>query len=193
VPPEFLEFWRATAWGHAKLAITDVTEAWSVIAIAGPDSREALARIVDAPAQMAVGVLKHMEFAHASYNGVPIVVLRATFSGELGFEIHCPPELALAIWQALVSGGLPPYGLEALDILRIEKGYLTHAEISGQTTPYDLGMPSLASREGDFVGRDVLARPAFHEEQRAPPGWTSGTGRPGALPGRSPDRAIRST
>ena len=160
------EFWRATAWSSAKLAITDVTDAWSTIAIAGPDSRDTLLKMVDAQAQATVAALKHMEFTHASYNGFPVVILRATFSGELGFEIHCPPEQAVALWQTLVGGGLQPYGLEAMDVLRIEKGYLTHAEISGQTTPYDLRMQSLTRREGDFVGRDLLARPAFHEESR---------------------------
>ncbi len=67
------------------------------------------------------------------------------------------------MWEALITSGMQPYGLEALDILRIEKGYLTHSELNGQTTPYDLGMQGLMKREDNFVGRPLLQRPAFHE------------------------------
>jgi glycine cleavage system aminomethyltransferase T len=94
------------------------------------------------------------------------MILRATFSGELGYELHCPPEVALPVWESLIARGARPYGLDAMDILRIEKGYLTHAELNGQTTPYDLGMQPLMKRDDDFVGRSLLGRPAFHEESR---------------------------
>ena len=58
-------------------------------------------------------------------------VLRASFSGELAFELHCRPDVALSLWQGLAGAGLAPYGPEALDILRVEKGYLTDTEING--------------------------------------------------------------
>ncbi len=160
------EFWRATAWANAAVAITDVSEAWSVIAIAGPKSREALARSVDAESAMKVAALRHMEFASVTCRGIAMDILRATFSGELGFEIHCPPDAALSVWSGLIGDGWQPYGLDAMDTLRIEKGYLTHAEISGQVTPYDLGLHSQLARDGDFIGRELLSRPAFHEPDR---------------------------
>jgi sarcosine oxidase subunit alpha len=102
----------------------------------------------------------------ARFRGKEVLVLRATFSGELGYEVHCPPDLAVDIWDTLICKKMQPYGLEALDILRIEKGYLTHSEFNGQTTPYDLQMHGLTKRAGDFVGRDLLQRPAFHEHDR---------------------------
>jgi methylglutamate dehydrogenase subunit C len=59
-----------------------------------------------------------------------------------------------------------PYGLEGLDVLRIEKGYLTGAEITGQTSPYDLRLQPLVGASADCVGRALLERPALHEPSR---------------------------
>jgi sarcosine oxidase subunit alpha len=160
------EFYRATDWAHAALAITDVTDAWAVIAVAGPASRRRILETFDAESREAVTALKHMDFCTALFAGAQLQVLRASFSGELGFEIHCTPEMAVPVWKALIASGLQPYGLEALDILRIEKGYLTHSELNGQTTPFDLGMQGLMKREDDFVGRPLLQRAAFHESSR---------------------------
>jgi len=160
------EFYRATDWSHAALALTDVTDAWAVIAVAGPASRRRVLETVDSESRVTINALKHMDFCTALFAGAELQVLRATFSGELGFEIHCNPELAVPVWQALIASGMQPYGLEALDILRIEKGYLTHSELNGQTTPFDLGMQGLMKRDDDFVGRPLLQRPAFHEQSR---------------------------
>jgi heterotetrameric sarcosine oxidase alpha subunit len=160
------EFYRATDWAHAALALTDVTDAWAVIAAAGPVSRRRVLETFDADSREAINALKHMDFCTALFAGAELQVLRATFSGELGFEIHCNPQMAVTVWQALISSGMQPYGLEALDILRIEKGYLTHSELNGQTTPFDLGMQGLMKRDDDFVGRPLLQRPAFHESSR---------------------------
>lgn len=160
------EFYRATDWAHANLALTDVTDAWAVIAVAGPQSRRSVLETLDAESRDAVSALKHMDFCTGHFGGADLQVLRATFSGELGFEIHCTPEAAATVWEKLIACGLRPYGLEALDTLRIEKGYLTHSELNGQTTPFDLGMQGLMKRDDDFVGRPLLGRPAFHEESR---------------------------
>jgi methylglutamate dehydrogenase subunit C len=74
--------------------------------------------------------------------------------------------MAVPLADALLAAGMKPYGLEALDILRVEKGYLTHAELSGQTTPQDLGMQGFLNRKDRFVGRELLDRPAFHNAAR---------------------------
>ena len=93
-------------------------------------------------------------------------MLRASFSGELAFELHCRPAIAVALWEALVDGGLPPYGLEALDILRVEKGYLVSSELNGQATPADLCMDGLVKLGNPCLGRDLLDRPGLHEPTR---------------------------
>jgi methylglutamate dehydrogenase subunit C len=93
-------------------------------------------------------------------------VVRASFSGELAFELHCRPRIAVPLWQALADGGFHPYGLEALDILRVEKGYLTGSELNGQTAPEDLGLGRLLKGDNPCVGRELLQRPAFAESDR---------------------------
>jgi len=146
--------------------VTDVTEAWAAIVVAGPRSRETLAAVLGAEWREPLGRLIHMDFAAGRFQDLDLTVLRASFSGELAFELHCRPAIAVALWEALVAAGLRPYGLEALDILRVEKGYLVGSELNGETTPFDLGMDALVRLGNPCVGRELLDRPAFHEPSR---------------------------
>jgi sarcosine oxidase subunit alpha len=160
------EFWRDAVARPWEAAITDVTEAWAVIVVAGPQSREKLRAVLGAQWHGSLGSLTHMAFADGKWQGRALRVLRASFSGELAFELHCRPAIAVDLWQSLVDAGLAPYGLEALDILRVEKGYLVTSEINGQATPMDLGMESLMKLGNPCVGRALLDREAFHEAER---------------------------
>jgi heterotetrameric sarcosine oxidase alpha subunit len=160
------EFYRDTEWHNRAVALTDVTEAWAVIVCAGPASRDALRTVLDSHWHDSLQRLTHMEFGAGRWRGSALRVLRASFSGELAFEVHCPPRNALPLWEALIRAGMAPYGLEALDILRVEKGYLVGSELNGQTTPFDLGMERLVKTAGNCVGRELLDRPAFHESTR---------------------------
>jgi len=160
------EHYRDTEWAGRAVTVTDVTEAWAVIAASGPNSREALSAVLGAEWGTRLRLLAHMDFATGQYAGHDLTVLRASFSGELAFELHCRPAIAVALWESLIGHGLQPYGLEALDILRVEKGYLTGSELSGQTTPHDLGMDGLVRLGNPCLGRDLLDRPGLHEATR---------------------------
>ena len=160
------EHYRDTEWSGADVALANVTEAWGVIVAAGPASRTALAAALGPEWAARIERLAHMEFADGAYRGADLRVLRASFSGELAFELHCRPALTVGLWKGLVDAGLPPYGLEALDILRVEKGYLVGSEMNGQTTPEDLGMDGLLKLGNRCVGRALLDRPAFREASR---------------------------
>jgi methylglutamate dehydrogenase subunit C len=160
------ELWRDTEWADRRVTLTDVTEAWSVIVCAGPRSRSTLREVLGADWDAAVDELQHMAFSTGMWRNSPLTVLRASFSGELAFELHCRPQIALLLWEALAHGGLNPYGLEALDILRVEKGYLTGAELNGQTAPADLGFERFLKADNPCVGRDLLKRPAFSLSDR---------------------------
>jgi heterotetrameric sarcosine oxidase alpha subunit len=160
------EYYRDTEWGGRDVALANVTEAWAVIVVAGPVSRDVLGPVLGEAWRVDVGRLSHMEFASGRWRERELRVLRASFSGELAFELHCRPDIAVPLWQALVDGGLSPYGLEALDILRVEKGYLAGSELTGQTTPLDLGMEGLVKLGNPCVGRALLERPAFHQASR---------------------------
>ncbi len=160
------EHYRDTEWSGADVALANATEAWAVIVVAGPRSRVALTAVLGDAWHAPLAGLKHMDFAAGRFHGEELRVLRASFSGELAFELHARPAIALPLWQALTDAGLPPYGLEALDILRLEKGYLVGSEMNGQATPFDLGMGVLVAQGNDCVGRALLDRPALHDPSR---------------------------
>ncbi len=160
------EHYRDTEWSGRGVTVTDVTEAWAVIVVAGPTSRTALNAVLGASWAESIDALTHMAFARGLHGGQDLAVLRASFSGELAFELHCRPAIAVGLWESLVAAGLQPYGLEALDILRVEKGYLVSSELNGQTTPADLGMDVMIKLGNPCIGRDLLDRPAFREATR---------------------------
>lgn len=160
------EFWRDLEFADRRVVLADVTESWAVIAVAGPDSRAVLCSVLGAPHRDSVQRLTHMAFANCPWGGGTLRILRASFSGELAYEVHCRPAAALALWQKLNAAGLAPYGLEALDILRVEKGYLVSSELNGQTTPQDLGMEALVRLGNPCVGHENLNRPGLSESRR---------------------------
>jgi methylglutamate dehydrogenase subunit C len=161
-----LEYRRDLEFASRSVALTDVTEAWAVIVVAGPSSPGALTQVLGADWISRIAGLAHMEHTLGAWQGAELRVLRASFSGELAYELHCRPRIATPLWAALNASGLTPYGIEALDVLRVEKGYLTGAEMNGQTTPMDLGLESLVVRNPGCVGGDLLDRVAFHEPHR---------------------------
>jgi heterotetrameric sarcosine oxidase alpha subunit len=160
------EYYRDTEWSGANVVLTNVTEAWAVIVVAGPTSRDTLRTVLGEAWYTELRRLSHMDFATGRWHERELRLLRASFSGELAFELHCRPDIAVPLWQGLVDAGLPPYGLEALDILRVEKGYLVDSELSGQTTPLDLGMDGLVNLGNPCIGRALLDRPGLHEASR---------------------------
>lgn len=160
------EFHRDLAPGHCNVVIADLTEAWNVIAVAGPRSRDVLSQILGEFWREELSGLAHMGFVTGRWQDQTLRVLRASFSGELAFELHCRATIAVPLCQALVNADMLPYGVEALDVLRIEKGYLTSVELNGQTTPEDLGMESMVNLGNPCIGRALLDRPGLHRPQR---------------------------
>jgi glycine cleavage system aminomethyltransferase T/NADPH-dependent 2,4-dienoyl-CoA reductase/sulfur reductase-like enzyme len=161
-----LEFHRDLEPRYCGVVIADVTEAWSVIVLAGPRSREVLCQVLGSDWQTELQRLTHMGFVTGQWQEHSLRVLRASFSGELAYELHCRAPIAGPLWQALSDAGMPPYGLEALEVLRIEKGYLTAAELNGQTTPQDLGMERMVGQGNPCIGHALLDRPGLHNSRR---------------------------
>ena len=160
------EYYRDTEWAGRAVSIGDVSEAWAVIVCAGPASRESIGAVLGDQWLEPMSRLTHMGFATGEWRGAALRVLRASFSGELAFELHCRPRIAIPLWQALTESGLLPYGIEALDILRMEKGYLIGAELNGQTTPLDLGMDALVKVGNPCIGREMMERAGLHRPDR---------------------------
>ena len=111
-----------------------------------------------------------MAAAETAVAGLPARVFRISFSGELAYEVAVPAADALSVWSALLESGgrfdLRPYGLDALNTLRIEKGHVTNAELNGNTSADDLGMQRLLKKQGDFIGRALAQRPALTSPER---------------------------
>jgi sarcosine oxidase subunit alpha len=102
--------------------------------------------------------------------GVPVRIIRLTFSGEMAYEVYTPTHHGLAVWQHLVATGKPwnlqPYGLEALGSLRIEKGHVVGSEMDGRTTLDDLGAGKMASSTKPFWGDALRRSPNLVREDR---------------------------
>lgn len=100
------------------------------------------------------------------YDGIPLVVSRTGYTGELGYEVFCHPKHASAvfdsIWKAGEPHGMLPFGLAALDMVRIESGLIFAGyEFSDQTDPFEAGIGftvPLKSKSDPFIGRDALQR-----------------------------------
>ncbi len=164
-----LEFYAQTVLPALHVRLTSVTDQWGAMALAGPSSRDVLAQVV-AGCDAGDAALPHMGFVAGHIAGMPVRLFRISFSGELGYEIHTPADFTEAVWQALLDAGRPfaiaPYGTEAMNVLRIEKGHVTSAELDGRTTPADIGLRRLRRQEGDFVGARSLERTALNGDGR---------------------------
>ncbi len=145
---------------------TSVTEHWAQFAVAGPRSLD----VVDGLVDEGIGDLPFMGCCPVTVEGVAGRLFRISFSGERGYEIGVPARYGAALWRLLVAQaegvGGGPYGMEALNVLRIEKGFLTHAELHGRTTAYDLGLQGMMSTKKDFIGRAAAGRDGLMDPGR---------------------------
>jgi sarcosine oxidase subunit alpha len=144
---------------------TSVTEAWAQFAVAGPQARALLATLLgDMPDLPFMGV------TDVRLGQVTARLFRISFSGEQGYEIAVPTRYGEALFRDLVARaetlGGGPYGMEALNVLRIEKGFITHAEIHGRTTAFDIGMERMVSGKKDCIGKAAAARPGMVGPER---------------------------
>ena len=148
--------------------VRNSTEQLHNLQVQGPNSRRILDEIIwTRPDQQAVSELGWFRFSIArigDYDGIPLVVSRTGYTGELGYEVFCHPSDAPAVWDAIFEAGAPhglvPMGLSALDMLRIEAGLVFAGhEFCDQTDPYEAGIGftvPLKTKEDDFIGRDSL-------------------------------------
>jgi sarcosine oxidase subunit alpha len=171
---EHLQFCLQVLWPELDVRLASTSEQWAQIALAGPRARDLLARIVDDPARVASAALPYMGVIETTLmNGLPARVFRVSFSGELGYEVAVAAaqgeRLARELLRLGAEWGVGCYGLEALAVMRIEKGHVSGPELNGQTTAADLGFARLASTKKDYIGAVMARRPALTDPQR--PGY----------------------
>ena len=153
-----------------KAMVRSSTDQMHNIAVQGQKSRDILKEIVwTSPTQPSIAELEWFRFAVGRIGdaqGVPIVVSRTGYTGELGYEIFCHPRDAEkvfdAVWEAGQPHGLRPMGLAALDMVRIEAGLIFAGnDFSDQTDPFEAGIGftvPLKTKPDDFIGRGALIR-----------------------------------
>jgi len=161
-----------------KAWVRSSTDQLHNVAVQGPKSRDILREVIWAPpAQPALEELGWFRFTIGrigGFDGVPVVVSRTGYTGELGYEVFCHPKDALtvfdAIWQAGQPHGLMPFGLQALDMVRIEAGLVFAGyEFCDQTDPFEAGIGftvPLKGKNEDFIGREALLRRSEHPQRK---------------------------
>ena len=164
-----LEFLLAAVWPELKVAVTSVTEQWAGMAVSGPNSRAVLAACLD-DIDVSNDALPFMGVRKGHLNGLPVLVARLSFSGELAYEVYCGAHHGEAVWTRILAAGGPfgmiPYGVEALGTLRIEKGHVAGPELDGRTTAEDLGLGGMVSSQKAFIGSAMLDREGLTDPQR---------------------------
>ena len=135
--------------------VSDCSADVTALLVTGPKSRELLAGLSDA--DLSLGWLTHQR---AQVAGRPAMLVRVSFAGELGWELHCAPGDAGAVYDALRAAGAAPFGMYALDSMRIEKGYLTwKGDLSSEYGLFETGLGRFVKldKPQDFPGKAALA------------------------------------
>ena len=162
-----------------NVIIKSATDQIHNVAVQGPKSRDILGSLIWTPAgrpsieelgwfRMTVGRIK-------DYQGIPVMVSRTGYTGELGFEVFCHPKDAPAVWDAIMDAGAPhgiaPFGFSALDMVRIEAGLVFAGyEFDATTDPFEagIGFTVPSKKSDDYIGKAVLdARRAHPRRQLA--------------------------
>ncbi|MEL6883028.1 MAG: FAD-dependent oxidoreductase [Pseudomonadota bacterium] len=137
------------------LSLTDHTTEYSTLIVTGPQSR-ALFEGIGAEADLTLGWLTHQR---AQVAGKDCAMLRVSFAGELGWEVHAANADIPAIYEAILGAGATPFGMYALNALRIEKGYRTwKGDLSSDYTLYEGGLDRFVKldKPQDFPGKAAL-------------------------------------
>ncbi len=157
-----MEFAAQTFWPDLDVRFVSSSDQWAQMSLAGPKARLILDQLVDEDlSNEAFPFLSAREVLLRG--GLKARLFRISFSGELAYEVAVPAGFGEAVADAIMEAGKPhgicAYGVEALNVLRIEKGHVTHNELDGRTTPDDVGLGRMFStQKPDFIGKRMSSR-----------------------------------
>ena len=159
-----LEFARQCLWPNMDVHLISTTDGWAQFAVAGPNSRSLLRKVVDAEHDLSNEAFPFMGCGKVTVcGGMPARLFRISFSGELAYEIAVPARYGNSMMDVLVTAGeefnAVPYGTEALGVMRIEKGHATGNELNGQTTAHNIGLGKMVSQKKECIGNVLSQRP----------------------------------
>jgi len=139
--------------------ITDVSASIALLSIQGPRSRDLVAGIVE---DADTSSLRYFGFTAGRIGETEVTISRSGYTGELGYELYVPAEEAVGMWERVMAAGgglgLMPYGVAAMQSLRLEKGYPLYGnDINEDYTPFHVGLDRwIKFEKREFVGRDAL-------------------------------------
>ena len=157
-----LSFLREHAPREGSVQVEDVTSAYACIGLWGPKARTILQSLT--PADVSNAAFPYMTAHELAVGPVPCLALRVTYVGELGWELYCPAEFGLRLWDVLweagAAHGLVGGGYKAVDSMRLEKGYrVWGADIGPEIDPYQAGLGFCVKLDkGEFNGRAALLK-----------------------------------
>ena len=164
-----LEFARQCLWPDLDVHLISTTDGWAQFAVAGPNARNLLRKVVDEAHDLSNEAFPFMACGEVTVcGGMPARLFRISFSGELAYEVAVPARYGNAMMGVLMEAGAEfdavPYGTEALGVMRIEKGHAAGNELNGQTTAHNLGMGRMVSQKKDCIGNVLSQRPEMLRE-----------------------------
>jgi glycine cleavage system aminomethyltransferase T len=155
--------WIRRHVGNLNTAVSDMTSAFAVLGVMGPNSRKLLNRVSSADLcndAFPFGTFQELEVGYAM-----VRAMRITYVGELGWELHIPTEYALHVFDTLMAAGASMdaglVGMHAMNSLRIEKAYRHWGyDITDEDSPLEAGLAFAVAfdKAGGFIGRDALLR-----------------------------------
>jgi 4-methylaminobutanoate oxidase (formaldehyde-forming) len=154
---------RRAAQPGEVVTVTDVTSGTTLLSVQGPASRELIGRLTDADLSNEAFPYLAAQQVHVGY--APVLAIRVTYVGELGWELHVPAEYALGVYDDLMAAGgdlgFRPIGLQAMSSLRLEKGYRDMGvDIDNTDNPLQAGLGFAVAwdKPGGFIGREALVK-----------------------------------
>ncbi len=165
----WLEFLLQAVWPELAVQVASLSDEWAAMAVSGPQARAAL-KLAFPGRGLGNETLPHMGCLEIEHAGMPVRLIRLSFSGELAYEVYTPADHGVPLWQHILDAAAPldikPYGLEALAALRIEKGHVAGMELDHRTTLDDLRLGRMAAKEKPFIGKALRQRPSLQAAER---------------------------
>ncbi len=161
----------------AQVLLKSATNDIHNVAVQGPKSRDTLRPLLWTPGGRPtldeLGVFRFTIGRIGGYDGIPVIVSRTGYTGELGYEVFCHPKDAPAVWDAIMQSGeehgIRPFGFDALDMVRIEAGLAFGGyEFDSTTDPFEAGIGFTVpiKKEEDYIGKAALERRRAHPARK---------------------------
>ncbi len=177
---QWFTWWNAV-W-KMDVQIVNVTSTLAAFNLAGPNARTALAKLTEF--DLSNEAFPYLGAGHATIAGVPCLVLRIGFVGELGYEIHLPTAAGEHVWEQLMEAGeefrVKPFGLEPQRVLRLEKMHvIIGQDTNAESNPLEAAMPWIVKldKESDWIGRYAIEWYKQRGNRLALVGWEGGNGK----------------